>query len=421
MSDETFEDFQEEFKGIFNKYGGQPFDKDWFNKVQKAHKDIRKKIGGISYIADVTLETTQGKANIKKAKPIIDKIFAIYPLLRNRLEQHELTKEALLLPNISFDNHRQPKTVKTILAGFDEDGEDYCDYNKERKELEKELNKLALLWAKSKTHPAKYRVTLTTAAVAFAKLGHYGVDEGSCFAQGKDRDDNKALLGILDDTFVVLVEEKGKIIARFWGVVDEEYKIYSVCNFYMAKKVQEGNIITALKAFFASLMKMDENDLQVHEDTVKIDDAVKLYHNKYGSFTFSNAENAPDENEEFEIETTGKKVECLFVCPGCKEEYDDGPNDEFYTEEVDDIRCCPKCLRKAKYCQHSGTYTLGEGVEVRQGGMQTWVKKEFAKEYHKCSKCGHLCDDINGGSCSACSYNNINTWNIYNSTTSTTY
>ena len=420
---EQYSDFNRAFKPIFDKYGGQPFNEGWFDRVQKSHAKLRNQIGGLTFEAEVELKDGQGPASKRKADPIIKEIKEVFPSLHDylRMKYDGIPKleELLLWPNMPLDNHRQPKTAKKVLELYDEYKRYYqYDYPQGKKKLAKLLSDLGIIWARSRTKGAKYNVLLTTKAEAFAQLGHYEVDEGSCYGQGGCRDHNKGFLGETENTFVVLIREKGKIIARFWGFASCKYEHYNVCNFYMAKGVQEGNIVGSLRGFFAALKDVPTDKIYIHEDLVSAsendqDEERVIYLNDYGSFTFSTDKDLKSK----QTIKVKRELEVIGVCAKCRRELSEDAEDD--TRDVDGITICEICSEDAQYCSISKEYTfeeVGRFWSEHGDSFDAKLSELNKSDKHFRCKCGeYMQKSVHGQNkeCYQCNHKRLYTNNVY--------
>lgn len=279
-------------KFISNKDSNTFADSFWFDSVSDEHADIRSFLGGESVSFDINIKNESGPADPEKAKDIIKQIKELIPnkeYLRHQDEGY-VTDKQLLYPTIQWGSHFGMKTSKCLNRAFT-DSNSYGEFGyqlipKEKTDkFNKLLSQLSKLWAKQKTTAEKYTVKLDTSPQGFIMLGHYGPDVNSCFRMGGQREDDKFTLGELKNTYVVTIS-KDKCLARMWGFSNDKYDTFNVCNVYQ-KGMKEGNIIAALKGFFAKLTKVNPSDIHLHEDSISIQCGVYHNGNEFGSYTFS--------------------------------------------------------------------------------------------------------------------------------------
>jgi hypothetical protein len=417
---ENYKLFEKTQKEFVSKLGGRSYNKTWFDLVQENHSELRKRIGGVSLTKTVKIQSKQGKANKKNSDNIINQISEIVPNLDYCLKDFGLDRGALLLPYISIHSHNQNRTGKFLLdvltnhiySTYDRQTARYIypeetrsrtgSYEENKAKLNILISKLGSEWAKAKSKTAEFEITLSTAAMDFLNLGHYEVDIDSCFGQNGDREEDKALLGQNKNTFVIIIKNKEQIIARTWGFVDSKFTIYNTCNLYLGKYVQQGDIIEALKVFFAGLLDKDANDIFLHENFVDIDDSV--YRNDYGIYSFS-----AEEKIKYQLlEIDEYDIKRGYTCEGCGTVYDyDG---EF--DRIDGELRCLGCVDKANYCDHSCSYTYEDLIQVKEQYGSIHVKQEFAKFYKKCYECEMRVSDsyydFDESKCLACCENKVN-------------
>lgn len=79
---------------------------------------------------------------------------------------------------------------------------------------------------------SEFKLVLDTTAMGTLRLGHYDVDDGSCFGQYRECCNNKYNFGMLDGSFVgLLYDEYDNLVQRFLGVYRDDDSFYLV-NFY---------------------------------------------------------------------------------------------------------------------------------------------------------------------------------------------
>ena len=302
---ENYEDFRQWYRDFDNENGrgDMSYTREWFNQVQKAHEKLREFLNdNIEVTWPVTIkEKAASLIKSTEAKKILQKIQELSKYERNLFG---VTTKDIVGPTIQLGSHKGVKTNKFLMKCFDDYNcpDDYR-YKEKLAELNKCLSQLAALWNKEKTSSATYEVTLDTSAEAFVNLGYYGPDEDSCFRQGRCGEKSKYILARSKNTYVLTISKKDKCLVRAWGFSNDKFDTWNICNIYQ-KGVNEGNILAAIQQYFATLLGLEQEDIKVHEDRRvdqvmdedpediegKIEIPEGIYHNTYGSFTFSTKE-----------------------------------------------------------------------------------------------------------------------------------
>jgi hypothetical protein len=324
-------------------------EKDWFDRVQESHIDIRRFLGGLKKKETIKINAAQGAADKVSCDPIIDKIINLLPAKEQSLDQDysgNITRDSLLYPTISYGSHNAIGTGKFLLG--------LLDYNADKIKLNNLVAQLGQKWAQAKTESTELEVMLTTRSKAFALLGHYGPDGDSCFRQSYENDRHKYILAQSKNTYVVLIKQNDDVVSRMWGFTSQDFKTFNTCNFYYKSKIQEGTIIEAMKQFMANIIGTDK--LNHSFDNIGVNNG--LYHNGYGNWTFT-ASN-PVQHQTLDANTCGIAQACY--CPGCDEQYDDDRED---WAQIDGMLCCLSCQDSSYYCDYTGELTFSQIISVR--------------------------------------------------------
>jgi hypothetical protein len=369
--------FEEWFDNFVTDNGGgyKPND-NWFNNVQKAHKNLREFLGGDKKTMLVDLKANQKAADEAKVKPLIEDLFKTWPSLDSFVHD----KNDLLRPIINVDG-KGIKTGKAIMRWAD----DYLIDKDTKNKLNNIISKLGSGWAHAKSVECQLTVMLSTTAKAFCLLGHLGPDEESCFAAGGCNDDHKFVLGQTENTFVLLVKENGKNIARFWGFATPDRKIFTLSNMYLAAGASEGSIFEAIRHFFGGLLRVDVSKIKEYNDIAKIGEGIYFNGDTWSFTTLTNP-------KKIKLVPNQEGISNDVQCPHCNESWD---ADEINFEEVDGINVCYNCYDDANYCDYSDSKTLEEIVTfVDKTGHQLYVKESLIKKegWKKCSICDHHCE-----------------------------
>jgi hypothetical protein len=199
---------KETFLEWYEKLGGKsklfiPKDLDgWFDAVEKSHKDIRELFGGVHKTATVEyIDDSMKIANYYTCAPYITVIIRLLPCYTStyNLSYYDDLLYCKLLA------HKNISTAKHIM-GY---AERMKISDEAKKELEIALSNLGKIWHKPTNSKITATYTITTSPRAFAKIGHYGMDNSSCFTNGHMNNDKKFALAIVPNSFV-LIQHKEK-------------------------------------------------------------------------------------------------------------------------------------------------------------------------------------------------------------------
>ncbi len=272
---ENYAEFQKEFKKLTQSYGLYSFGKNEFEKCQQAHQKLRKVIKGLEVNQTVKLVNSIKPADKQEGLKLIDKLIDMHPDIKANMSFNYLNKEDFLYPTVRVGSHSGMRTSKYFSRYF------YGASSKENKIL----SDLGKLWAKAKTSQVALETTLSTKAIDFLKLGHYGeVDKDSCFKNGNGGSD-KTNLALSGNSYVITFKEKDKIVARSWGFANKEFQVFNNCNLYLTEGTKEGNVIAALKQLFGNILNTNPERVNVLEH--KIGSVGNVYLNNYGLYSFT--------------------------------------------------------------------------------------------------------------------------------------
>ena len=305
----TKEQYLEDYKGFCRRYDNfieknpgdgdydarEPDAQPYFDAVQESHYALREKIGGIRRVRDVSINAVEGRASEDKAKKYLDEIFKLIPHLPNALAKFNLDSNSLLGPNLQLKAHKIVKTGKFLTQELERVPVRGSVYVSNLSDLNRQLSGLANLWEKTKRENDSYHVNMTTSALSFAMLGHYGVDDDSCFRQGHQNNSNKFTLGMCENSYVILFKKDNRYIARAWGFANEDLDVFNVTNYYLDAGIKLGNIKEACRLFFADLLDTKPESLFIEEDLVDSGNA-DIYLNG-GSWTFLQSTSEADTQE----------------------------------------------------------------------------------------------------------------------------
>jgi hypothetical protein len=369
---EDYKKFSEWNEQFINENGGFVATEDWFNKVQESHLNLRKEIGGVRCIKTYDLKAKDLSAGLKFCEHEIETIREAIP----NIDELCSGAENLLKPTITIGK-RQIKTGKALSQWF-EKSTNSGDLLL-RSKLTKAISKLGDKWI---TSDESLTVMLTTTAKSFALLGHLGPDSESCFAQTVSNEEHKYILGQTPNTFILLIKEDGKNIARFWGFTNDERTVYTIANFYIKGGVQRGRIFKAVELFFADLLNINLKELHCEEDIGFVSETKFLYFNN-ASWSYS----ASKINKDQILEPVNKGILDEWLCTHCDEYESQGEGGT-----VDDDAVCRYCFEDANYCEYSDRHTWSYTEHARWEDKSGFVSQDLIDDvFHYCNECGVLC------------------------------
>ena len=395
--------FKERQRELWKKHPGATIVDGWFKQVQESHRKLREAIGGVRLVKKIALEATQAKADKKACMPLIKQLKAEVPYIEQQLRYQGLEDDDLRSATINIGSHNVLRTGKAIMNWANGDYSFQQDKEKQKR-VNKIISDLGNHWARARSDKVEYEVNLTTAAMAFMLLGHYLVDDQSCFRNGGCNHHHKHIIASTDDTFVMLVKNaEDKVISRCWGFASDNYKIFSTFNMYLGKGVLEGNVLNAKKAFFANHFGVDVGQIFCHEDKADVrmdrdydDDGV--YINDYGVFSFT-----PEKQIKNQILGVNGIGPQMPICPHCDLDYEDHRG----WEEIDGQLVCPECVEQATTLP-GGVKTLRYTVEVKhpKGKIVVMLEDEVPHDAFTCRGCHYECvREIHGATINNPNYN----------------
>lgn len=354
---------------------------EFFDKVQESHESIRKEIGGTETIKTIKVDGEQKSANSSVFDELSKELFDMFPLLQNVLELNDFSIKDIRKPTLPQGTHNINKTSKFLRSVWDQQYGMYCESSYSK--FNTIISKMGVEWAKFKCLEETLTMQLSTAAESFCNLGHYTVDFDSCFRNAKENDFQKYFLGLAKNSFVLLInDDKGINIGRFWGFTTENHKRYNICNFYIAKKAHEGTILEGVKLFFADLLKCTYDELQTKQNNNKIRPG--LYHNAYGSYSFFKESEEKFAVLDVYVDSDYTNDGYYVVCQHCGNNYDHADGWEL----IDVSFVCSTCYDSAALCYESKEKTLGHTEIVGlANGENVCVKRKFAINYPTCQHC----------------------------------
>ncbi len=232
------------------------------------HNEIKELIGGESAIFEVELKEKVDIENIdiNCLYENLEDIECFAPL-EDYYKKYKLKREDLKNPYIG-----KIKTTKHLSSFFN-------THHNFKNYIQPAISRLGEVYDSAKIKDGKYQVSIDTSPMAFTQLGHYRVDNGSCFActQGSN-EESKYKLGGRANTFVMLISEKQlkfqdsgevsedtPIYARAIGFFNPKDEAINIFNVYTNNgdhgididRLSMGNIMAVCKTLSSGLLKKD--------------------------------------------------------------------------------------------------------------------------------------------------------------------
>jgi hypothetical protein len=322
----------------------------WVDVVEQKHKTFRQFLGGLEKTIRVENDIVdQVGVPYNETEPLAKKI---YYAINNFFTSSDIALASLCYPTYKQDERRETKWGKLLSA--------WMKKNKTPQEqvdiVNKAVSQLGELWAKYTNKQKEYYITFLTKPSDFIKIGHYGVDNGSCFATGNFNFIHKFMLGQTENSFVGLVSTTPNVTnsvkTRFWGIADPSYKAFYTSNFY--PRIEQNSISAAIKKAFGELL-----DTKVNSTDQKI--KVKgIYHNKDDITYYTDDFLFPSDKICIEINTEG--LDQHRQCLNCRK------TSHKPLEQIQQGHYCKVCAEAAWFCEFVGEKVMGARHSVIHNG-----------------------------------------------------
>ncbi len=369
-------EFKQWYRDFTKKYGGFQTSDKWVKRVEENHQKLRDMIGGVRLTRAIELKDVVPAVNFDD----IDKpTLSLLSMIPKYFFDYKFNRKDLCVPTVQKGDNAGTKWGKHIQT--------WCKRNNVDKEtidkIAKITSALGEAWARSKTQKVTMHVTLTTDPKAFCLIGHYGVDNGSCFRQHGCNQTHKYMIGQTLNTYVLLVSSepdgfeqahddlnaKFPLLARYWGVANDELDIFGLVNWYQKKNEPEGNVYNATEQFFAELLGVEK--IKRHNDQIKVP---PVYQNKVVNWCVCKP-SKPFSPQTF-IMAQGQ-LNDFVPCELCKETFTNGSEGS----PVDGKYVCNECKSQLQTCQHSRKLTFKKLVKaLSHDGKEIMVSSQFVDE-----------------------------------------
>ena len=327
-----------ELERFLREEGGFAPPLGWSKLVLQSKNNLKKVLGesALDFESPLSSVVKEGESHqpvisgfLKETADSIENRFSINKTI---VAKYGLTlHEALSRQTISDPQGRQAKASRVLQRELHAQGKVVTARDSEF--LQSCLSRIGQI--KSEHSPSKVEVDIVVSShpSSFAHLGHYGsyVDSCSCFRQGGERQRDKYRLGLLEDSFVVLLRDPKtrEVHGRCWGLYDKAIDAFHLSNFYGRHAPRE-EIIKAFRVFIKRIT--GEEYLFAQEDLLYFDEDL-LYVNER-SETISRTEM---ERCECYYELDREMISCPFgICADCGDEIEE-EDDAFSIDR--DILC----------------------------------------------------------------------------------
>jgi hypothetical protein len=355
--------FNEWFKSFIKRRRGLKPIADWFDIAEREHQPIREYLGGVRKTLCVELENSQARVPFSQINGITAELLSIIP---EYFYDGQINRSMFQTPSIldgEFAGMKRGRHIKHWMSK-----------KKINDEVQNRVNvimsNLGKTWAQSKTNKRKLYITLTTDPRAFVQLGCYGPDHQSCFKQGGCNQSHKYVLGSNKGTYVVLVgssqdleyQNTDDVIARFWGIANDSYDIWSVANYYPKPGEKEGDIFNCVDKLFAEVLQVEKAGR--HESGLTVE---PVYQNKVVNWCYTR----PDfRYEGFYAALKWNGLDDTSYCHKCNTVVL-----RSVAHIIDGYRLCDHCEENLNVCEYTKKKTLSEltpainadGTEIKIG------------------------------------------------------
>jgi hypothetical protein len=235
---------------FFKRHGGFcPFMgfEPWVKVLDCRHQQIREILGGIRHEAKVSIDSAVKPLSTSKCVKFHKALSSI-----NQDLLYEMKVSDLRYRTVKFHDHQSMKWTRLISSQARSLGTMLSD--QDHKQIATIMSELGNAWKNCKTHNLDVNVNITTSPQAFFLLGHFGIDNDSCFRQRGCNNSHKYVLGAMPNSFVILVSKDNINLARLFGFLDGD--LYRLSNIYysMAEdSITESDLIAILSTFFTQL------------------------------------------------------------------------------------------------------------------------------------------------------------------------
>lgn len=391
---------KKEYQSFIDQYGGYALSvsdfPDWKDRVERSNYDFH------AIFDDTSIEETiQIKNSVEPLSPDRTNFYhaeickideELFPGKYKKMYRGTfIGRNHFSLMNMWIDG-RERKTPKFIRQTFVKrikvlkDSEHFIFQGEDKEKeciqkLDALLSQLSDEFTSNSSSSCEMKFKMSVEPKAFYRLGHYGVDAGSCFHQECECEDNKYSLAQTPRTFVLLVDKNGTRIARYWGFFSETLNTVYICNGYYGPGIHEGTIKRGMTAFFTKVLKKQTTFFQakviVHQG---------IYHNR-----------APDWGFTVDPKEIGKRAVLMPRTEGLSARsfcYNCG--DGYHADDMTEVNShgyCNYCLDEIfTICDDCSEYTPNGEIEITQDGWRV-CETCLSMNYTRCDSCREAAPD----------------------------
>lgn len=382
----SFKEMKERHSGVFSAPA------EWYDRCERVHAKMEILSNPFTEVK-VQLEKTDNEhVPEDDIYPIASKIDYYIP---RYFSTYSMLPSHMIYPTI-------PAGMKQGGMGWGKHINTYMTRNnvseENKKEVSKLLSKAGEVYAKFKTSKDTYYVYFMYSPQAFALLGHYSVDSGSCFRTGGLNEIHKFMIGQTQDSFVGMIS-KNRLAndniecllsfaptMRFWGVLDSNSKIFNICNFYPRNPSEQGNVYKSINESIKTLIGESVGEAPGRFRATGIycnPESPVVYHPKSVEIG----------EETIIIPMNDKNLNKYRKCLKCGRQ---ATSEDDVHQQIDYSHYCGTCAAKCVYvCELSGQKTMGELYNAyRQGKVIRVSKVSLNDHFRMCNGRYHHIDDL---------------------------
>ena len=261
---------RENYDEVASKFGSSEyFSKSWFDGVQFAHLEVRRKMKEAFLSLDVQL-SPPAKPNTINGKSLVNQIA---PLVGDFLHENGLDSDALYYRELPDG----PKTSKAVLYFYRNDPQ-------KRVTLEKLFSLLGVERSLVDKNEKNCPMTLDTSCQGFLRLGQYAVDRSSCLNDIKNH--HRFNIALLENGFVLTLSHNSINLFRAIGWWNSYSGTVNFFNVY-SKTLSMGSCFKVMES--AASIFLGKEKLSVLHDHLTIDKKFHkdtIHYNKESGLTF---------------------------------------------------------------------------------------------------------------------------------------
>ncbi|TXT66025.1 MAG: hypothetical protein BAJALOKI3v1_50023 [Promethearchaeota archaeon] len=260
--------------------GWYPDYSDWVNRVLCNHQHLYDRLGGLTKTFKVQLEEEYIVPDVST----IDKYYCIISKnLPHCIKEGKLQRKNFLYPFLSSENGCKwtGRLTKRLANGLQREPN---ISPKAAFEVQHAISELGKIFKNHQISKDKwFDLTISADPRMFLTLGTYGVDSGSCFRQSSCNPHHKSYLGIMPNSFIVVLSESmgenysvpfpkdvlGRCFCLPSRYNDNLLHTLNFVNIYVRKNMNQSIMIGSMKKIYDILNK--DKNIAVHKNCVTIE------------------------------------------------------------------------------------------------------------------------------------------------------